>query len=148
MVALCRGFLGALFLAACAGKFENPRKVLGTVMDFRIVPDALAPLVAACLPGVEFAAGLILALAVLAPPKAGGWRDAVGAAEWIILLLLAVMTATLAQALVRGITMDCGCFDFIAQYLPVLGASKITWGTVARDLVFMVPAAWLVRRQR
>ncbi len=148
LTGLCRGFLGALFLLACAGKFEAPRKVLGTVMDFRVMPDALAPLIAAIMPGLELAIGAILAFAVLAPPKGGGWRDTVEAAEWLTLLLLVAMTALIAQALVRGIPMDCGCFDFLAKALPVFEASRITWWTVVRDLAFMVPAVWLVRRQR
>lgn len=148
MIALCRGFLGALFLVACAGKFENPRKVLIAVLDFRIMPDVLAPFTAAVLPGVELAIGAMLALAVLAPPSTGAWRTAVEAAERVVLLLLAVMTVMLAQALVRGISMDCSCFDFLGKAIPMLRTSRITWGTVLRDVAFMVPAVWLVRRQR
>jgi hypothetical protein len=145
----CRGFLGALFLLAAAGKLERPKTFLGTVLDFRILPDTLARLTAVTMPGVELAVGLVLAFAVLAPPGArGGWRDAVAAAEWLALLLTVAFTLVIAQALLRGISMECGCFDILAQHVPALGASRISWWTVLRDVAFVLPAAWLVHRQR
>lgn len=143
-----RGFLGALFLLAAAGKLETPKKFLGTMLDFRILPEVPARLAAVTLPGVELAVGVILAFAVLNPPTSGGWRAAVEAAERLALLLTIAFTAVIAQALVRGIGMDCGCFDILAERIPALGARRISWLTVLRDVVFILPAGWLVRRQR
>lgn len=145
---LCRGFLGALFLLAASGKLEAPKKFLGTVMDFRILPDVLARLTAVVMPGVELGVGIVLAFAVLNPPGTGGWRAAVEAAEWLALLLTVAFTAVIVQALLRGLSMDCGCFDVLAEHVPFFRASHITWWTVLRDVIFILPAGWLVRRQR
>lgn len=145
---ICRGFLGALFLLAAVGKLEVPKKFLGTVLDLKVLPEVLSRLTAVTMPGIELAVGVILAFGVLSPPKAGGWRDAVRAAEWLALLLTIAFTAVIAQALLRGISMECGCFDILAEKFPALGASRISWWTVLRDVIFILPAAWLVRRQR
>jgi hypothetical protein len=149
----CRLFLALVFLVAAAGKFSRPADFLGTVLDFRLLPAGLAPWFASALPGVELLAGLILAAAVFSPPRRPGpWLRWTEAAEWTAVLLLAAFTLAIAINLIRGVSMNCGCFDILGHYLgrwlPFLKSGKATWWTVVRDLVMLAPAVWLVRRQR
>jgi hypothetical protein len=136
-------------MLAAAGGLEHPRTFMRSVMDYRILPEALAPLAAATLPGVEAAAALVLLLAVFRPPRGPGrWRAAVEGSELIVSVLLVVYTLGIASALSRGFKMDCGCFDFLGEHLPFYKPSNATWWTVVRDLVMLVPGIVLLRRQR
>jgi hypothetical protein len=47
--------------------------------------------------------------------------------------------------------MDCGCFDIIGSVvgdvIPFFKPHAVTWWTVLRDLVFLLPA-WVILRTR
>ncbi len=147
---VCRLVLAAIWLVAAGGKLAQPRAFLRSVLGFDLVPAPLVPWVAATMPGVEVAVGLVLLGAVLRKPRGSGpWPALADAAAWISLGLLAVFTAALVIDQVRGVKMDCGCFDVLGTYLggwiPWLKPRNAGWDTVARDLVMLVPATLLVR---
>ena len=83
------------------------------------------PFVAAAVVGIELLAGLALIAGVVTRPAAA-----------VIAGLLAVFIVFLAQALLRGIDLRCGCFG---------GDEPASWWTVARD-VLMLAAALAVAR--
>jgi uncharacterized membrane protein YphA (DoxX/SURF4 family) len=120
----CRVVLGAIFLYAAATKVPDMAAFARDVANYRLLPEALVPWAAAALVGVEIVAGLALVLGV-------GAR----AAALVATALLALFVGGLAQALLRGIDLRCGCFG---------SEESATWGTVLRDLVMLVPAVAVV----
>jgi len=157
VVAACRLVLAAIWLVAAYGKFDQPRAFLRSVLGFDLVPAPVVPWIAATLPGVECAIGFVLlvaGVAALAPGRvAPRFRPLLAvlalAAARIAAVLLAVFTAALVIDLLRGVKMDCGCFDVLGLYLgrlvPALRPHHADWGTVLRDIVMLVPALVLLR---
>jgi putative oxidoreductase len=117
--------LGALFLWAAVTKLPDMTGFAQDVANYRIVPALLVPYVAAAVVGVELLAGLALISGVMARPAAA-----------VVAGLLVAFIAVLAQALLRGIDLRCGCFG---------GDEPASWWTVARDAV-MLAAAIVVAR--
>jgi uncharacterized membrane protein YphA (DoxX/SURF4 family) len=122
-VVACRVALGGLFLWAAATKLPDMSAFAQDVANYRLVPGVLVPFVAASVVGVEIVAGLALVTGIAAR-----------AAAVVVSALLIAFTAFLAQALLRGIDLRCGCFG---------GDEVASWWTVARDLV-MLAASLLV----
>ena len=112
-----RILLRGIFLWASITKVPDMAAFAESVANYRIVPPALVPAVAAAVVGVEIAAGVALLLNV--------WARA---AALVLSALLAVFTGGLASALARGIDLSCGCFG---------GNAPATWWTVLRDVVLL-----------
>lgn len=116
---------GAVFLYAAATKLPDLAAFAVDVANYRLLPAALVPPAAAALVGVELLAGLALLL--------GPWSRA---AALLATGLLVLFIGGLAQALLRGIDLRCGCFG---------DAAPATWLTVLRDGAFLVPALAVAR---
>ncbi len=121
----CRLSVGVLFVYAAATKLPDMAAFAVDVANYRVVPPALVPLAAAALVGVELVAGTALVVGLWARPAA-----------ILASLMLALFAAALAQALLRGIDLECGCFG-----VP----GRATWLTVLRDAGFLVPASAVAR---
>lgn len=121
----CRVVLGALFIWAAVTKLPDMAAFAQDVANYRVVPAALVPFVASAVVGIELLAGLALVAGVMTR-----------AAATVIAGLLAVFTVFLAQALLRGIDLRCGCFG---------GDEPASWWTVARDLAMLAAALALAR---
>jgi len=119
----CRIALGALFLWAAATKLPDMNAFAQDVANYRALPGALVPYAAAAVVGIEVVAGVSLITGIAARPAA-----------LVLSVLLLAFIGFLAQALLRGIDLRCGCFG---------GDEPATWWTVARDAV-MLAAALLV----
>ncbi|HEX7623291.1 MAG TPA: MauE/DoxX family redox-associated membrane protein [Anaeromyxobacteraceae bacterium] len=120
IVLLARLALGAIFLYAAATKVPDMAAFAKDVANYRLLPAALVPFVAAVVVGIEIAVGLALAT--------GLWARA---AALVAAGMLVVFVAGLSQALLRGIDLRCGCFG---------GDDAADWWTVLRDLAMLVPA--------
>ncbi|MBS2022080.1 MAG: hypothetical protein JST92_06690, partial [Deltaproteobacteria bacterium] len=95
------------------------------------VAPAMAPAMAIALPWVEIVLGLAVAIGPLV------WRRAAALA---LSGLLVAFTIAVAQAVVRGINIDCGCFGG--------DSGPVTWLTVARDVALLAIAVTLCRAPR
>jgi uncharacterized membrane protein YphA (DoxX/SURF4 family) len=120
--------LGGIFLWASVTKVPDMAGFAEGVANYRIVPPALVPVVAAAVVGVEIAAAFALLL--------NAWARA---AALVLAGLLAVFTVGLASALGRGIDLACGCFG---------GTDAATWWTVLRDLVLLAFALGVAASSR
>ena len=98
VLALSLGF-AAVFLYAGIDKIRDPLQFADSVAAFAILPRVLITPLALSLSPFEIACGLLL----LWPPT-----RRVGALA-VALISLAFFTALLS-ALLRGLTLDCGCF--------------------------------------
>jgi hypothetical protein len=117
---LCRLILGALFVWSAVGKLPDMAAFAQDVANYRVVPPVLVPFLASAVVGIELLAGIALVSGWMARPAA-----IVSAA------LLAVFIVFLAQALLRGIDLRCGCFG---------GDEPASWWTVVRDVVMLAAA--------
>jgi putative oxidoreductase len=117
--------LGVLFIWAAVTKLPDMAGFAQDVANYRVVPAALVPFVAAAVVGIELLAGISLVVGVMER-----------AAAAVIACLLVTFTAFLSQALLRGIDLRCGCFG---------GDEPASWWTVGRDLIMLAAALAVTR---
>lgn len=118
--------LAALFIIAGALKLGHADDLASVVSAFSLgLPGPLVAFIAVALPPFEVLLGIYLA---------GGWFLPQSSAAATLLILAFI--AAIASVVARGITAPCGCFGS-ADTAPA------TWLTVLRDVLFVVPAAYL-----
>jgi putative oxidoreductase len=125
LLAATRIALGVLFLWAAMAKLPDMSGFAQDIANYRIVPPIFVPYVAAAVVGVECLVGIALVTGVMARPAA---LVAAG--------LLMAFIAFLAQALLRGIDLRCGCFG---------DDERASWWMVARDAVMFAAAVAVAR---
>lgn len=91
--------MAGIFIYAGLDKIRDPLQFADSVAAFRILPAVLINLLALGLPPFEIGSAILL----LAPPT-----RRVGALA--VVVVSAVFFTALASALLRGLTLDCGCF--------------------------------------
>lgn len=126
--------LAAVWLIAGAGKVAAPGTFAVSVKAYEVFPDSVASLVAAVVPLLEVAFGLLLLFGV-------GIR-VLGVLSG---MLLVVYIAGIVQAWARGLSIDCGCFSSGGQVAP--GQTQYPQD-ILRDTGFLVLAVWLMIRPR
>jgi putative oxidoreductase len=122
-----RWFVGYMFISAAIEKILNPEGFYYVLREYQMLPDSLEPAVAILLPWVEVVAGVLLVL--------GAFYRSSGLA---ILVMMVVFEVAIIYNLIVGNNLeDCGC----GLPLDFLGIEeKVTWGTVGRDMVFLLMA--------
>ncbi|WP_054056318.1 MauE/DoxX family redox-associated membrane protein [Alloactinosynnema sp. L-07] len=134
MGTLLRLGLAAVWLVSGWIKVSDPNQTFIAVQAFDVLPGPLVSVVAAGLPFLELALGLLLLLGL-------GTR-LVAVVSGLVLL---AFIAGVAQSWARGLSIDCGCFG---------GGGPVTEGQtkypqeLARDIGFLVMAVWLTLRPR
>ncbi len=124
--------LAAVFLVSGVVKAVDPDATYVAVRAYDVLPRAGVAVVAAVLPWLEIALGLVL-LAGLATR----------AAAVVATGLLLVFVAGVTQAWARGLAIDCGCFGGGGAVDP----DETTYGQeLLRDVAFLLMAGWLVVR--
>lgn len=131
---LARLALVAVWFTSGIAKAADPLETVVAVRAYRLLPeDAVRP-VAAVLPYLEIALGLLLLLG-LATRLA-----AVGSAA-----LLLVFVGGVISAAARGLTIDCGCFGGGGQVAS--GQTRYV-SEILRDVGLLVLAGYLTWRTR
>lgn len=129
---LARLGLAAVWLTSGLIKAADPRETLVAVRAYQIFSDAMASAVAAVLPYLEIALGVLLLVGL-----------ATRLAAVLSAIVLVAFIAGVISAAARGLSIDCGCFG---------GGGSIAAGETAyteeilRDLGFLVLAGWLTIR--
>jgi uncharacterized membrane protein YphA (DoxX/SURF4 family) len=129
---LARLALAAVWLVSGALKAIDPDQTVVAVRAYDVLSRGAVDVVAAVLPFLEIAIGLLLLLGI------GTRLVAVVSA-----LLLLVFVAGVAQAWARGLSIDCGCFGGGGAVAP--GATAYLQ-EILRDTSFLALAAWLIAR--
>jgi len=124
--------LAAVWLFSGGIKAADPAQTYVSVAAYRVLPPDLVGVVAAGLPFLELALGVLLLVGV-------GTR-LVGV---VSALLLLVFIAGIVQAWARGLSIDCGCFGGGGDIAPEETRYP---QELARDLGFLALAVWLVVR--
>ena len=118
--------LAVVFLLSGLAKLPLRAEFVEAVKNYKLVPDRVGEVIGKVLPPVELAAGALLALGLGVRPVAA-----------LLGLFLLAFSGAVAINLLRGRTIDCGCFG------PV-GPRRITWLTVARNVILIAAAGVVV----
>jgi uncharacterized membrane protein YphA (DoxX/SURF4 family) len=123
---IARLALAALFIIAGALKLGHADDLASVISAFSLgFPAPLVAFIAVALPPFEILLGIYLA---------GGWF--LPETSMAATVLMVAFIAAIASVVARGITAPCGCFGS-ADTAPA------TWATVLRDVLFVIPAAYL-----
>lgn len=115
----CRGTLAAVFLFAGVPKLLDPAAFATSIDNYHMMPASWVGPLALFLPVLEIIAAICLLTGLW-------WRGA----TFLLVAMLAAFILGIAQAMVRGIEIDCGCFGAAAE--SELGA----W-SIARNLALI-----------
>jgi putative oxidoreductase len=99
LVLVIRVAIGSAFVYAGVIKIQDPSELAITVASFQILPNLLISPLALTLPPFEIISGGLLVLGIWRRPAALG-----------IALISGIFLVAIAVALMRGLTIDCGCF--------------------------------------
>lgn len=127
---LARLVLALTFVYAGAVKMQDVVAFAGHVAAYQILPYAMNYVVAATLPYVEFLAGLLLLL-----------NSRVRPALLTVAAMNLVFILALISVVMRGLDIDCGCFD------PGGGQNVTAGMALLRDsgLMILVVLVWWLR---
>ena len=121
--------LAAMFYYAAKVKFADPAEFARMVAQYQFLPGPLVNAFSVVMPALEIvvAVGLVFT----------AWEREFSALVGVLLLMFIV---ALGQALARDLGIACGCFDITGA-----GSPGETWFALLRDIVLLVPVAWMVR---
>ncbi len=128
IVLVLRLVLGAIFIVAGASKIGHGAEFAAQIAGFRILPQPVIAPMALALPFLEVLLGGYLVLGLFTRT-----------AGWIAVLLLALFDGAIASAVIRGMTVSCGCFGPNDKTVT-------TWAEVARDAIFVLLAVIVALR--
>jgi uncharacterized membrane protein YphA (DoxX/SURF4 family) len=128
VVLVLRVVLGGIFIVAGASKVGHADVFAAEIAGFRLLPEAVIAPLATVLPFLEILLGGYLILGLFTRTAA-----------WIAVAFLAAFDLAIASAVIRGMSVSCGCFG-------PNDATVTTWGEVARDAVFVALAVVVALR--
>lgn len=96
---LLRVAIAALFLFAAITKLVDPSSFAQQITNYQLTPWPATAVLSVFLPALELCVGICLLL--------GRWES--GALVWAA-ILLTIFSGALLSAIVRGLSIDCGCF--------------------------------------
>jgi putative oxidoreductase len=111
---IVRLLIGAIFVYSAVPHIFNAMGLASSIYNYRLFPAPIIGLSAAFIPWVSLLAGLALILGVKTR-----------AASFIVCGLLVIFISLAVISVIRGIDIDCGCFNGIAR--------RTNWLTVCED---------------
>jgi uncharacterized membrane protein YphA (DoxX/SURF4 family) len=94
-----RSLIAVLFLFAAITKLFDPSSFAQQIANYQLTPWPATAALAVFLPALELCVGVCLLV--------GRWES--GALVWLA-TLLTIFSGALLSAIVRGLSIDCGCF--------------------------------------
>jgi uncharacterized membrane protein YphA (DoxX/SURF4 family) len=128
VVLVLRLVLGAILIVAGAAKVGHAAEFAAQIAAFRLLPEALIAPMAVEMPFIEILVGALLIAGLFTRVTA-----------WIAVAMFAAFDGAIASAVVRGMTVSCGCFGPSDKTVT-------TWAEVARDAVFVLLAVAVALR--
>jgi len=124
--------IAVLFLFAAITKLFDPSSFAQQIANYQLTPWSATAGLAVFLPALELCVGICLLL--------GQWES--GALVWVA-ILLAIFSGALFSAIVRGLSIDCGCFGRSIENTGTL------WPLI-RNLALLVVTGflWFSRKRR
>jgi uncharacterized membrane protein YphA (DoxX/SURF4 family) len=121
---LSRVILGAVFLISGASKIGDTQAFAANIAVYKLIPEVVIQPMALGLPWLEALLGMYLVVGLFLR-----W-SALAAGALLIVFLMA-----LGSAMVRGLTLDCGCFGNVLG--TALLRDQVGWSSLARDGVLL-----------
>ena len=103
-----RFVLAGILLYAVFLKWRAPQDFIVDIRNYRLLPELLIPWVAKILLGIEFLLGILLLLGI--------WKHEVA---WMTLGLFFIFAVVVASALMRKLSLSCGCFGKTAAPITI-----------------------------
>jgi uncharacterized membrane protein YphA (DoxX/SURF4 family) len=128
VVLALRVIIGGIFIVAGVAKVGHPADFAAQIAGFQLLPRVVIAPMAIVLPYLEILLGGYLVIGLFTRTAA-----------WCAVALLALFDAAIASAVVRGMTVSCGCFGPSDKTVT-------TWAEVARDAIFVVLAIVIALR--
>ncbi|MDQ3033938.1 MAG: DoxX family membrane protein, partial [Myxococcota bacterium] len=125
-VVVLRIAIAGVFVAAALPKLMDPASFARDIDNYHLLPDALIGPMAVALPMIE----LVVAAALLSGVHAAG-------AALVAMGMLIVFAFGMAQAMSRGIDLDCGCFGSATE-------TRVSGATIARNVVLALACVPIV----
>jgi putative oxidoreductase len=120
LVFVSRVILGVVFIVASVDKIAVPEAFAVAIQAYRLIPVQAVNLSALVVPWLELVAGVFLVAGILVRPGAV-----------ILCGLLVFFVGAMASALLRGLTIDCGCFGSVYS-------TPVSWTRIGEDLVLLL----------
>ncbi len=127
LILLARLFLGALFIIASLDKIADANAFASSILNYKIIGESQALIVATVLPWLELFCGLGLIIGIF--PK----TSAV-----LLTAMLVVFTVLVASAMLRGLDISCGCFTQDPN------AGRIGWQKIIENCGMIVLGIYLI----
>jgi len=123
---ILRSILGVVFIYSGVLKILSPLSFADSIASYRIVPSNAINLLASGLPPLEILSGLLLIT---------GFNVRVGILT--VSLMLTAFSIALLSVIIRGLSIDCGCFggSFWIDSNP--------WFALIRNLVLLCAGIYL-----
>lgn len=132
-----RLLLAGLFLYAAWPKLLDPAGFARDITNYRVSLPGIGQnyvyLAAMFMPALEAVAAVCLF-----------WPKLRRGSALTIVILLAVFTVLILQAVLRGLNIDCGCFGSSAAASAL--ASKVGWSKIFENLGFLAAAVFVYLR--
>lgn len=122
LLLVSRFLLGLVFILASIDKIYAPDAFAANIESYRLLPGLIINAVAILLPWMELLCGVFLIGGVYLRGSSA-----------ILGTLLGIFSLAIVTALLRGLTIDCGCFG--KEH-----ATPISWMKVAEDIGLMAVA--------
>ena len=124
--------LAAVLLISGVIKALDARETIVAVRAYQLVPESLVGAVAAVLPYLEIALGLLLLIGL-----------ATRLAAVLAAVVMVVFVAAVTSAAARGLSIDCGCFGGGGE---VAAGQTAYTAEIMRDLGLLAMAVYLTIR--
>ena len=100
LILILRLVIGFSFIYAGVQKVSNPESFAISISNYKLLPISIINFLAITLPWLELISGLLLMLGFLAKEN-----------SIIIFTLLIIFNIAIIISMVRGLNIECGCFD-------------------------------------
>lgn len=117
-----RFYIGGIFIYASIYKISYTGEFAESIASYQIAPYWAVNFLAVFMPWLELFCGIFLLAGIRTK-----------SAVCIIGGMLALFSAAIALALIRGVPIGCGCFSSTGE--------PMSWATVLRDLTWLAMAA-------
>ena len=132
---LARVVVGSVWIVAGLLKLPDPAENVRAVRAYRLLPEAVVPLVGHGLPVLEILVGVCLLLGLFTR-----------VAAVVSGLLLLAFVIGIGSAWARGLQIECGCFGGGAG--PTANATAAYPWDIARDVGLLLLTGWLLVGER
>ncbi len=122
--------IGAVLIYASLDKLRYPDRFADVVREYDLLPLGLVNAFSLVMPWVEVVTGAALVVGI--------WRRAAGL---LSVGLFAAFMIAIAQAVLRGLQVECGCFD-----VSGMSSTNASWDLFARDVGLLVASVLVWRR--